>query len=341
MQLDARGAPLHTRALTVALAARADGKLDLAASVLDLRKRGFVPVAGDLQASGIIHDMRLTGIIDPAGPVLERVAADQRSIAFEACPSTGGESCRDPIERVRALSGTPFDADFGRRLGAEIGGPRGCSHLLTLAHLVGSTTTWALGRERVLLAPAPARAAGQRVFRRDLVVDGQQPAAGRLLLVAQLSDLHFAPAPALARPMDRFGEAFEVRLEAEVDLRTYAFVRVEAAERRRDPAHLEQVPWRARDTVTRDLVGLRLGAGITAELRTRLGSAPDDRPLLDVLLMLAPTLVQCSAALSDTWVAAASSSPSFVGLGGLPDSCYMWRRDGVLARTRAAEGGGS
>src|SRR5207247_8847167 len=47
MRLEARGHPLHTRALSVVLAARADGKLDVHGAVLDLRKRGFVPVAGD------------------------------------------------------------------------------------------------------------------------------------------------------------------------------------------------------------------------------------------------------------------------------------------------------
>ena len=41
-----------------------------AAYVLDLRKRGFAPVGGDLQGTGIIHHMRLDGSIDwtYAGP---------------------------------------------------------------------------------------------------------------------------------------------------------------------------------------------------------------------------------------------------------------------------------
>ena len=49
--------------------------------------------------------------------------------------------------------------------------------------------------------------------------------------------------------------------------------------------------------------------------------------------MLAPTLVQCLAALADRLVAAGANR-SLAGLGGLPDSCYMWRRDGALARGR-------
>src|SRR5436189_3955544 len=120
MRLEAHGHPLHTRALSVVLTARADRKLDVHGTVLDLRKRGFVPVAGDLQGAGIIHDMRLTATIDPVARILERIDAEQRSVAFEPSATTGGESCRDPIGRVAALAGTRLDAGWARRVSAEI-----------------------------------------------------------------------------------------------------------------------------------------------------------------------------------------------------------------------------
>ena len=87
MRLEASGHPLHTRCLSIVVTARADGKLDVDGVVLDLRKRGFVPVAGDLQGAGIIHDMRLGGVVDPGRGCLERLGAEQRSVAFE--PSAG------------------------------------------------------------------------------------------------------------------------------------------------------------------------------------------------------------------------------------------------------------
>src|SRR5213594_3395078 len=172
MRLEAHGHPLHTRALSVVLTARADGKLDVHGTVLDLRKRGFVPVAGDLQGAGIIHDMRLAGMIDPGRATLETLAAEQRSVAFEPSAVTAGESCRDPIDRIAALA-------------------------------------WALARERALHGARPARPAGQRVFRRDVVIDGHESAAAGVQLTAQTSDLHFAPAGAVVRPMDRFAERSE------------------------------------------------------------------------------------------------------------------------------------
>jgi hypothetical protein len=338
MHLDAQGHPLHTRALSVVLTARADGRLDVRGTVIDLRKRGFVPVAGDLQGAGLIHDMRLAGTIDPGSLTLETLAAEQRAVAFEPSAVTAGESCRDPIDRIAALAGTRLDDGWARRLADAIGGPRGCSHLLTLGHLLGSTAAWALARERALHGARPARPAGQRVFQRAVVIDGHESAAARVQLTAQTSDLHFALAGAVARPMDRFAEQLEVRLASEVEFPALTVGHLQAAERRRGAADLERAAWRPRSDAIAWLAGRRLGAGISAELLARLGGAPDDRPLLDTLLMLAPALVQCAAAMSEAWPLAFRADPSVVALGGLTDSCYMWRRDGALERARAAEG---
>jgi hypothetical protein len=338
MDLEASGHPLHTRALAVWIATRPDGRLDVAGYVLDLRKRGFVPVAGDLQGTGLVHDMRLAGTIDPASGILDGLAAEQRNVAFEPSAATAGESCRDPIDRIRAMAGTRLDAGWARRLAGEIGGPRGCSHLLALGHLLGSAAARALARDRALHGPAPARPTGQRVFRRDLVIDGHETAEGRVQLVAQLTDLHFAPAPLLALPMDRFAEQLEVRALAELELATVGIARAAAAERRRGARDLADAVWRGRADAAEFLAGRRLGAGVTGELLERFGQLDDDRPLLDTLLALAPALVQCAAAMSEAWPLAARAHPSLVGMGGLPDSCYMWRRDGALTRARAADG---
>jgi hypothetical protein len=338
MHLDARGHPLHTRALSVVLAQRADGRLDAHASLVDVRKRGVVPVAGDLQASGVMHDMRLDGIIDPAGPTLDVVVASQPTVPFEPTPITAGETCRDPIHVVEALAGTRLDEGFAQRAGGTLGGPRACSHILTLAHLLGSTAAGVLARARTLPEPAPRWRAGERMFRRDLVVDGLEPEAGLVELAVQLTDLYLAPAPAVARPMQRFGEEVAVRLLARVEFPALVLVRVEAAERRRGAGDLDTAPWRDRADATGGLAGQKLGSGITAELLRRIGPAPGDRPLLDALLALAPTLIQCAAALSERWPAAYRDHPSPVGIGGVPDSCWMWRREGALVRAR--DGGG-
>lgn len=339
MHLDVVGHPLHTRSLSVALVQRSDGKLDVRAAIIDLRKRGVVPVGGDIQGPGLIHHMQLAGIVDPVTATLEAIVAEQPAVAFEASATSAGESCRDPIDAVRVLAGARLDDSFRRGISAAIGGPRGCSHVATLGHLLGSTSAWALEREQALHGRAASRPAGQRIFRRDLIIDGHEPAAGRILLALQLTDLHFAPALPLARPIERFAGELEFRVLAEVELAGLRLARITGAERRRGRADLAEASWRDRDDLLQGLVGMGLGPGVTGELLARLGEADArDRPLRDALLMLAPTLVQCAATLAEGWMVAAQRSSSIVGMGALPDSCYMWRRGGALWRARQDEG---
>ena len=331
MHLELQGHPLHTRALSITLRQRPDGRLDVHGSLLDLRKRGFVPVAGDLQPSGIVHHMLLDGVVDPVARVLDALEARQPAVAFEPSAITGGESCRDPIDRVRALGGAGLDDDFSRRLGEEIGGPRGCSHVLTLAHLLGSTVAWALGQPR-----GGSHAPGARVFRRDVIVDGVESSPGALGLSLQLTDLHYAAAPPVARAMDRFAREQEVRALAGVDLGRYALGQVHVGERRRDAATLD-APWVDRPDAGDAASGLSLARGVSAALRERLGGRADDAPLLDGLLMLAPALIQVFAAMSDAWPAQAQRDRWLLGMGGRPDSCFMWRRGGALQEARTPE----
>ena len=157
--------------------------------------------------------------------------------------------------------------------------------------------------------------------------------------MGQLTDLHFAPALPLARPIERFAGELEFRVLAEVELAGLRLARITGAERRRGRADLAEASWRDRDDLLQGLVGMGLGPGVTGELLARLGEADArDRPLRDALLMLAPTLVQCAATLAEGWMVAAQRSSSIVGMGALPDSCYMWRRGGALWRARQDEG---
>ncbi|MCW5893918.1 MAG: DUF2889 domain-containing protein [bacterium] len=331
MRLDLHGEPLHTRTLGVTLTQRADGHLDAAGVLLDLRKRGFVPVGGDLQPAGIVHQMLLDGVIDPAGPTLTQLAVRQPHVAFERSALTRGESCRDPADRIALLAGARLDAGWARRLAEDIGGPRGCSHVLTLAQYLGATIAWVLPH---LAAPpgVPPWDAGRRVFRRDVAVDGAQPDERTLVLALQQIDLHLAPVSEPAPAMERFAGARELRVLATVDLGAMAFTALEVAERRRDAARLD-APWAPRTDVAERCRGLSVLRGVSAALLERVDAA-DDRPVLDALLQLAPTLIQVFAALSDPWAAMAREQGWIVGMGGRPDSCWMWRRGGALRDAR-------
>lgn len=337
MELETRGQPLHTRCLSVTLSRGEGARREVDASLVDVRKRGFVPVCGDLQGSGVIHHMQVAAAYDEGSLVLERIEAAQPTVAFEASAANEGECCRDPVDRLRSLAGRPLDGAFPRALGQEIGGPRGCTHVLTLSQRVASTVDWVASRERVLFDPAPGWQPGERVFRSDLVLDAFRRSDGRAELAAQLIELHLVPAARGRLPMQRFGAQLELLLHVEVDLRRMEMASVRAAERRRGPEELETAGWRDLAPVIDGLEGQRLGPGVSAALVRHFADRPDERPLLGVMLNLTPAWYQALAALQESWHAHGGPAPGVVGMGGPTDSCYMWRRGGALDTKRERE----
>ena len=326
--LDAAGHPLHTRSLSITLRQGADGAPQFAGYVLDLRKRGFAPVGGDLQGTGIIHHMQLAGALAADGTRIERIDAQMPTVAFEASAISGGESCRDLIGRVALLNGLALDDGATKRLGIEIGGPRGCSHILTLAQLLVPTVRWALAEDRRLHDSIPSRRADERIFRRDVTIDGYEPEPGEIVLTLQLNDLHLAPAPPLAKPLDRLAAQREITARAELNMRELTLRALVVRERVRTPSNLSEAVWRDRSAEIEPLLGASLRAGISA----RIFAAVAASPLRDALLQLAPAMIQCFAAL-DIWAMMPGGGPA-AETGGLADSCWMWRREGALQKSR-------
>jgi hypothetical protein len=332
MLLDLSGHPLHTRALAVTVRQGDAEHVDVASYVLDLRKRGFVPVGGDLQSSGIIHHMEIRATVATGDRRVVAIEAAQPTVAFEASEATGGESCRDPIATIEALGGTRLGSEWTGRVGDALGGPRACYHIFTLAHFMGSSIERALDREAAL--GIAGRPAGQRLFRRDVVVDGAQRADRAIGLAVQLLDLHATAAAGTTLAMDRFAESLEMRGTVALDRMTGAVDAPVFAERRRTAATVASAPWTERPDVGERLRGVSLLAGATRTLRARFPTDADDGPLRDALLMLAPALVQVFAAITDDWSRLARDEGWVVGMGGRPDSCWMWRRDGALEQMR-------
>jgi hypothetical protein len=334
MELAFQGRPIHSRSLDVEATARADGRWQVRGELVDLRKASFVPIAGDLQLAGLLHHMQIEALVDPAASRLVEIRAAQPRVAFEASALSRGESCRDPVRRIESLAGSPLDAGYARRLGDAIGGPRGCSHVLALARLLGSTLARALARE-------PARrgwAAGERVLRRSLAIDGAQPAPGAIAIALQLTDVEFQPAPAEPRPIERLGRMHEVRALAQLEaggegLRKVGDSGVRAlrvAERDRTPGELDDGSWHEL-AEAEALVGAPVMSGFTPRVLAAFPARKAGDPAIDLLLQLAPGLLQCmSSSLGEAWPALAARSPSRIVCAGPTDSCYIWRRGGAL-----------
>jgi hypothetical protein len=310
--------------------------------VIDLRKNGFVPSTYDLQPSGIIHSMSIELDFDPETLTIEAIRVEQPFVAIEAAPETGGECCRDPAPRLLDLRGEKLDEGFGRRLGAVFGGPRGCSHLLTLFQLMASTIPHA-----VALEGARATQEGtipridERFFRRSLFLDGHARDDATIDVAIQLADTHARPVGPGDPALTRLALSHEIKLHARVDRKRFRIQTISARERNRTPETIGFAPWTSHDERIAFLVGVPLIPGLAARIFALTDADPLARPLRDVLLQLAPGFIQVMAATMDAYYEErarkppneATEPPAVAQLGGNQNSCYMWRTDGFILRS--------
>lgn len=339
----AGGLPLHTRSLSVFLEQTAADRCRVRGDIIDLRKNGCVPSVDDVQPAGIIHMMKIELDLEPESLRMDRVAVDQPFVAVEASKATGGECCRDPAPRLEALAGETLDPGFTRRLAGAFGGPLGCSHLLTLFQLMASTVPRALAleRERVASEGTPT-APGTRFFRRSVYVDGALVADGALDVAIQLADTHTRPPSPGNRGFERLVRAHEVKCFAGVERKRFQLERLAVRERTRSLGEDGGGRWLDHDARVSPLVGHPMIPGMAGRIFKLLGDDETMRPVQDSLLQLAPGFIQITAALMDhefrrrspEAIAAEPATPSVSGIGGMPDSCYMWRKDSPYAISR-------
>lgn len=338
MRLDASGQPAHTRLLELELFQHTPDTFSLRSQILDLRKMGFVPMGGSIQNAGVIHQMTIDADVDATTRTIRSLSVAQPRVAFEATAETGGECCRDPSDRLRALEGERLDEAFARRVSRVFGGGLGCSHLLTLGQTIGRALPFALEAEAGRRERRGARRApGERLFKRSVYIDGlSEPDACAMELVVQQCDLHERPLAQVADPLERLERQDEVRVHATVDMVDFAMTlhTLEGAERSRGPATMASARWQTHSAALAPLVGRRVMPGLGGALFGLLGERSERRLLLDALLHLGPGFLQCIAALSDDWSERPARGSPVASMGGREDACYMWRSDGVLARRR-------
>lgn len=334
-----QGLPLHTRSLTVSLRATADDRWLARGDVIDLRKNGFVPTSYDIQPAGVIHSMSIELDLDPATLRMEAIRVEQPFIAVEASEATRGECCRDPAPRLLDLTGERLDDDFPAKLSAKFGGPRGCSHLLTLFQLMASAVPHAAAIEHARAERDGTRHAdGDRFFRRAVFVDGLRRDDGRIDVSVAFSDSVTRPWAPEAHSLTRVERFHEVRIASTVDRTRFHFDALEILERIRDADSLEAVEWRDRTSVFASFVGTPVLPGLAKRIFGLVGDDPALGPIRDTLLMFAPGFIQVIAAQMDLYfeerarAGETGTKPEVARLGGNPGACYMWREGGPIAK---------
>ena len=186
-------------------------------------------------------------------------------MAFEANALTGGESCRDPIERITALAGTLLDGDYSAGLSAAIGGMRGCSRVLTLARICSARRCRgpSLPTARVtvqLRLEQPASACSAVTSCSTVRIAATAPSVFR-------SSSATSSGPPLRQSRRRCSGSFsitKVRLDLCVDRKTFCLVGIAGAQRRRDTENLTAAAWEGTPSLVNDLVGMSLLHGVSS-----------------------------------------------------------------------------
>lgn len=328
-------APLHTRLLTVRLAWGDGGERIAEGRIIDLRKRGLVPLLGKLQPPGVVHDMAVRLRLQGEELTLAAIDPAMAAYPFAPRPQTGGEACPHILPRVQDLVGVPLDGAWDAALVERIGGPRGCFHIATLLRLLGPAVVAAAGRDRGRRAGAAAAtppAAGTPIYTRSLIVDGARGDGLRLVLRGTLFDLDYVPGAAALPPDEEMAESFEAIADVEVELPGMTIVAAGGRVRRSGHAIDAPSAWQPAPRVDR-LVGGTIYRGYTARVQEIFADSAGTEALQHLLFMLAPTMIQSMPSLMDEieWKPRRAESSR-----GAVDSCHMWRADGPLMRDAAA-----
>ena len=248
MHLDLRGHPLHTRALSITLTparptagSTCTARCSTCASAASSRRRRAAALRHRAP-----HAARRRGRPGGAGARRHR-----RTPAGGRVRGLRDHPRRELPRSGRAgagARGARLDDGFARRLGDEIGGPRGCSHVLTLAHLLGCDRGARGGRD-----------AGGHPRRRRASSSRRRPSGAALVPARRRRRRRrdrrrrARPGPPAHRhpfgrragagaPDGRFAASHEVRASPAIDLGRVRARRRAVAERRRDAATLD-APW--------------------------------------------------------------------------------------------------
>lgn len=334
MQPPVCGQPLHTRSLTTLIRLRDDGHWHVRGTVIDIRKTGFAAMPMSLQPAGLIHDMTIDLALDPETLRIDSLETRQPVVAIEASAGTKGECCRDPASALQGVVGERIDPGFSKKLSLVFGGPRGCSHLLSLFFFMAAGVARGAELEREHSAARGSdRASGEVIFHRSLALDGVLGSTGDVELSVEVGDYLLSPERLTRRPVDRLAYEHDVRFHGVVRPSDQVLRSLRAAERTRDHESLSTAEWHDRPDWVEDLAGAPLLSGFAARVLQSRSTPPCPRLVTDALLQLAPGHFQVLAAFADQWAAnptGGEGDGDGASSVGMRANCYMWRPDGAL-----------
>lgn len=318
--------PLHTRLISLRFVWGAPGALIADGRLLDVRKRGIMPLAGKLQGPGVVHDMAVRLELEYPSLQIRSLQPTMAAFPFAASRMTRGEGCPDRLPEVQHLVGTSLRDAWGTAVVKVLGGPLGCFHIFTLLRLLGPTAEAVVDRERARRPNHSGAVAGSPLFARRIIMDGMKGEGLQISLRGVLTDLYYRP-DANALPLEEeMEEAFETTAELETEMPSMTILAASGRVRRSGPNIDSLEPWAPVPRVA-DLAGLVVVKGYTVEVQKLFAGTTGLEPVQHLLFMLAPTLQQCMPSMAEELELRPRTAE---GPHPSTDTCHMFRANGPL-----------
>jgi hypothetical protein len=281
---------------------------------------------GKLQGPGVVHDMAVRIVLDPEKLLIREIEPVMSAFPFTPAAATRGEGCPDRLPDVQRLVGASLRDSFGARLGADIGGPRGCFHIFTMLRMIGPTIEMVCERQQRLRGgDTPAANLGP-LFARSLIIDGLKGEGLSLVLRGALFDLHYRPGADALPLEEELDESFEATADVSVGVPVMSIAECAARVRRSGERIDSPGEWQDEPTAQR-LLGKSLLKGYTAQVQAEYAQTSGLEPLQHLLFMMAPALIQCFPSLAEELEQRPRRAQ---GPHAAVDSCHMWRAGGPL-----------
>ena len=318
--------PLHTRMLTLRIVWGEGARLVAEGRILDLRKRGVVPMLGKLQGPGVVHDMSVRIVLEPQTLLIRSVEPVMSAFPFTPAAATRGEGCPDRLPDVQRLVGASLRDGFGPRLGSEIGGPRGCFHIFTMLRMIGPSIEMVADRHQRLRRLAASQTNSGPLFSRSLIIDGLKGEGLSLALRGALFDLHYRPGAEVLPIEEELEESFEATADLKVEIPAMTIGECTARVRQSGAQIDKPGEWQVESTA-QQLLGKSLLKGYTAQVQAEYAQTSGFEPLQHLLFMMAPAMIQCFPSLAEEMEQRPRRAE---GPHAAVDSCHMWRAGGPL-----------
>ena len=119
-----QGKPLHTRRIQIETYGYDENAVLVEGRLTDNRFAATYYFTGGSRPPGIVHDMIIRMVVRGPAPTIEAIEVEM--------PGIPRQECMETQESLAPIVGMKISSGFTERVKAEVGGAKGCTHLVAL-----------------------------------------------------------------------------------------------------------------------------------------------------------------------------------------------------------------